>query len=557
MRALRRTFSTIITLTLLAALSPSSALAQQKCGEVPTVLVVQDRSGSMMEKVGGKTKWDIARAALGNITTQFGDQLRFGLMLYPRWPDTKMCDSGKLTVPPAIKNQVNIITALNKVAPQGKTPLAASLDSAREALGKLPSKVQHVVLVTDGKETCRSAPRPLNAGGSCQYKGGTNFRKCGGCGWQFCLYDGKWSSSCARRPDLFPCLSGQTCDSQALCQGKSKASTTASLAMSRLAAKGITGHVIGFGANVDTKVLQDLAQAGGTKTYQYAANPSGLAAALKAVIQGINCCGNGTLDPGEVCDPKIPTGLPGACPVQCHDGKACTADILTGTACSVVCKFKPVTTAKSGDGCCPAGATPGTDSDCKPSCGNGALDPGEVCDPQIPKGLPGACNLNCDDGDPCTIDLPGGPACNPTCATKPKQADRNKKDGCCPKLPAYLTQKADPDCPPACGPGAPDSGPCVDLCKGKKCPAGHRCEAGKCVPYPPDAGPNKGGSGQPRADAGMPWSDLGSGGEDPGPGLSYTGDATGCDCRAGGAGARGSALLLVALLGLLYLRRRS
>jgi parallel beta-helix repeat protein len=70
-------------------------------------------------------------------------------------------------------------------------------------------------------------------------------------------------------------------------------------------------------------------------------------------------CGDGDLGPGETCD--------GDCPTSCDDGDGCTEDVLTGSAllCNVVCKNTvTITTCVSGDGCCAAGCTRTTDSDC-------------------------------------------------------------------------------------------------------------------------------------------------------------------------------------------------
>lgn len=56
-------------------------------------------------------------------------------------------------------------------------------------------------------------------------------------------------------------------------------------------------------------------------------------------------CGNGLLDPGELCDPQIATG-PFACPVSCEDGDASTRDALVGSAaaCNARCVHSAVTT---------------------------------------------------------------------------------------------------------------------------------------------------------------------------------------------------------------------
>jgi predicted esterase len=145
-------------------------------------------------------------------------------------------------------------------------------------------------------------------------------------------------------------------------------------------------------------------------------------------------CGNGVIDPGETCDP------PSSCPTSCDDGNACTTDTLTGSAasCNVACSHAAITACGGGDGCCPAGCTTATDSDCSPRCGNGVIDPGETCDP------PSSCPTSCDDGNACTTDMLTGSAasCNAACSHGPITACRGG-DGCCP---AGCTSATDSDC---------------------------------------------------------------------------------------------------------------
>jgi cysteine-rich repeat protein len=83
-------------------------------------------------------------------------------------------------------------------------------------------------------------------------------------------------------------------------------------------------------------------------------------------------CGNGVREGTELCD--------GNCPTSCNDGIACTADTVTGTACNRRCTFTDITTPQNGDGCCPPGAHANNDDDCAPVCGNGEVEPGELCD---------------------------------------------------------------------------------------------------------------------------------------------------------------------------------
>ncbi len=93
---------------------------------------------------------------------------------------------------------------------------------------------------------------------------------------------------------------------------------------------------------------------------------------------------------------------------------------------------------QSGDGCCPAGCTLATDSDCSPACGDGVVSAGETCDP------PSSCPTSCSDGNACTIDtMTGSPAnCNVACSHQAITQCLGG-DGCCP---AGCTAATDGDC---------------------------------------------------------------------------------------------------------------
>lgn len=171
-------------------------------------------------------------------------------------------------------------------------------------------------------------------------------------------------------------------------------------------------------------------------------------------------CGNGQLDPGELCDPDITTG-PGACPTNCDDGFECTVDSLTGSrsACDRACRSVLIEACTDNDGCCAAGCDATSDNDCSPTCGNGTLDPLETCD--------GNCPTTCDDDNACTVEQLVGAAstCNVQCIVS-AVVQCGLSDNCCPMT---CTAATDPDCSSTCGNGtieAPETcdGDCPTTC---------------------------------------------------------------------------------------------
>jgi hypothetical protein len=154
-------------------------------------------------------------------------------------------------------------------------------------------------------------------------------------------------------------------------------------------------------------------------------------------------CGDGVVEAAERCDRAITAGQPGACARSCDDADACTVDLASGTVagCTRACQHETITACRDDDGCCPAGCTGATDSDCNPRCGDGRIGAGETCDP------PTTCPTTCpDDGDPCTAEqVTGDPGhCNATCRHVPiTTCSGSRSDLCCP---TGCTSATDSDC---------------------------------------------------------------------------------------------------------------
>ncbi len=117
-----------------------------------------DKSGSMNDPIvnNGPSKWDIATAAIKQVTQQYDAQIQFGLGLFPAGGTTALrCEAAPTAVTVGDRRGAQIATALDAVAPGGNTPIGAVLISA----GNVPelvdaTRANYVMLVTDGTETC-------------------------------------------------------------------------------------------------------------------------------------------------------------------------------------------------------------------------------------------------------------------------------------------------------------------------------------------------------------------------------------------------------------------
>lgn len=119
----------------------------------PNVLIMLDKSGSMDRSIGSDTKWNIAVQAIETLVADFGDQIRFGLVVYP---EGRSCDPGNVVVEIGDGTASDIVTALANTRPVGSTPIGASLEAMLGYDGlKDPMRQNFVLMITDGEEQCR------------------------------------------------------------------------------------------------------------------------------------------------------------------------------------------------------------------------------------------------------------------------------------------------------------------------------------------------------------------------------------------------------------------
>lgn len=145
------------------ALGRSSLRATNKA-----LYVILDASGSMLGKIDGKSRIDIAKSTLKTIVgSSIGDQNHFALRTFGL--KSNECHH-ELTVPLRRLNVNRVETAIDGIAAVNlaKTPIADSLVAAAEDLQDF-DKEKLIILLTDGEETCdgdsESVLRTLRASG--------------------------------------------------------------------------------------------------------------------------------------------------------------------------------------------------------------------------------------------------------------------------------------------------------------------------------------------------------------------------------------------------------
>lgn len=135
----------------------------------PDMLVVLDRSGSMNPDGNDDNtdRWGGSRDAVVQVTSEFDDRVRFGLMTFPGtqgggggWGGASQCTPGNVDVAIDIDRGPAIADVLEDMNASGRTPTAASLEAALPVVGTATAGPdaapmrKYVLLVTDGDPNC-------------------------------------------------------------------------------------------------------------------------------------------------------------------------------------------------------------------------------------------------------------------------------------------------------------------------------------------------------------------------------------------------------------------
>ncbi|MBS7531556.1 VWA domain-containing protein [Hazenella sp. IB182353] len=128
------------------------------------VEILLDASGSMNEKIDGKTKMELAKQSIQQFLSQMPDNIHASLRIYGnkgsnRDADKQVsCESTEVIYPLSKYNESNFKTALSSVNPVGWTPLAKAIEQAKVDLASQTDAENIVYVVSDGIETCGGDP---------------------------------------------------------------------------------------------------------------------------------------------------------------------------------------------------------------------------------------------------------------------------------------------------------------------------------------------------------------------------------------------------------------
>lgn len=145
---------------ILGSFKASIRAQDQPCTE--DAMIIFDASRSMAASVGDNTglrRIDSVRAALARILPRVAPRRRLGLITYG--PGSRpACVNVSLELTPKLNAAQPILSRVEALKPDGRTPLTRAVRLAAEALDFRQRPVT-IVLLTDGEDTCDGAPCAL------------------------------------------------------------------------------------------------------------------------------------------------------------------------------------------------------------------------------------------------------------------------------------------------------------------------------------------------------------------------------------------------------------
>ena len=145
------------TLLLLTLLFPLSFLAPTVASADTNVLFIVDASGSMKEKIDGKTRMDVAKKVMIDTLASMPKEANLGLLVYGH-RKAKDCSDIELIAPLGGEDAKSIGKTIKSLNAKGETPIADSLRKAAKSFKAFKGQTNSILLVTDGLEECKGDP---------------------------------------------------------------------------------------------------------------------------------------------------------------------------------------------------------------------------------------------------------------------------------------------------------------------------------------------------------------------------------------------------------------
>ncbi|UCF38872.1 MAG: VWA domain-containing protein [Acidobacteriota bacterium] len=146
-------------LRLIAWVICSCLAASPLFGQSGQVVFILDGSNSMWGRVGDVEKIVVARQGLTQVLAGLPDTMDIGLAAYGHRREGA-CDDIELMLYPGKHEQADVERAILRIEPKGMTPITSALQMIADRLDSAKDPT-HLVLVSDGKETCEGDPCTL------------------------------------------------------------------------------------------------------------------------------------------------------------------------------------------------------------------------------------------------------------------------------------------------------------------------------------------------------------------------------------------------------------
>lgn len=121
------------------------------------IMLLLDGSSSMWTRVDGEiSKIEAARESIAELVGGWETKMAFGVTTYGHREEGN-CQDIETILPVGEVNSDQVVNVVNDIMPRGKTPLAAALREAAEALD-YKEQQSKILLVSDGIENCGQDP---------------------------------------------------------------------------------------------------------------------------------------------------------------------------------------------------------------------------------------------------------------------------------------------------------------------------------------------------------------------------------------------------------------